>query len=54
MLLEYLWLLGTFVNSSCDVKKKSKLLYKLGGERVKNGKGFMGEHGSNLKLATTT
>ena len=31
------WLLGTFVDSSCDIKiniKKSKLLYKVSGESV--------------------
>ena len=37
MLLRYIWLLGTFVNSLCDIKISIKiinLLYTLGGERV--------------------
>ena len=37
VLLRYIWLLGTFVNSLCDIKISIKiinLLYKLGGERV--------------------
>ena len=38
MLLGYIWLLGIFVSRSCDIKintKKSKLLNKVSGERVK-------------------